>query len=145
MLGCMACGGMMSDILDSLRHHRFWRFYAAHPVQFWLTIPINLVVVYLLARGLRQISQQRRDPAIRQEKAGVGPSPVGVKFYTTPFIRICVYAGFYILGICLVFFSDVSTSAQINTHRHGSEGVAKSSLGEEGVEGKRHLRQGGAS
>jgi hypothetical protein len=104
MLGCMACGGMMSDILDSLRHHRFWRFYAAHPVQFWLTIPINLVVVYLLARGLRQISQQRRDPAIRQEKAGVGPSPVGVKFYTTPFIRICLYAGFYVLGICLVFF-----------------------------------------
>lgn len=89
-LGCMACGAMMSDILDSLRHHKFRRFYADHPAQFWLTIPINLIVVYLLVRRARQISQQRRDPAIPQEKAGVGASLVGVKFHTTLFIRICL-------------------------------------------------------
>jgi hypothetical protein len=102
-LGCMACGAMMSDIVDSLRHHKFQRFYAEHPIQFWCTIPINLMVVYLLVRRARQISQERRDPAMPQEKAGVGASPVSVKFQTTPFIRICLYSAFYIIGICLVF------------------------------------------
>ena len=103
-LGCMACGTMMSDILDSLMHRRFQSFYAAHPVQFWLTIPINAVVIYLLIRRARQVVRDRHDPAIPQQKAGVGPSLVGVKFHTTPFIRVCVYAGFYIIGVCLVFF-----------------------------------------
>ena len=103
-LGSMACGTMVADILDSLLHRRFQSFYAAHPVQFWLTIPINAMVIYLLIRRARQVVRDRRDPAIPQQKAGVGPSLVGVKFHTTPFIRVCVYAGFYLLGVCLFFF-----------------------------------------
>jgi len=102
-IGCMACGAMMSDVLDSLMHDRFLGFYTDHPIQFWLTIGINAVVIYLLIRRARQVVRERRDPAIPQEKAGVGPSLVGVKFRTTPFIRVCLYAGFYIIGICLVF------------------------------------------
>jgi hypothetical protein len=103
-IGCMACGAMMSDVLDSLAHNRFRSFYTDNAVQFWLTVPINLAVIYLLVRRARQVVRERRDPAVPQEKAGVGPSLVGVKFRTTPFIRICLYAGFYIIGICLVFF-----------------------------------------
>src|SRR5690242_8887415 len=106
MIGCMACGGMMSDVLDSLIHHRFRSFYADHPVQLWLNIPINAVVIYVLVRRARQIVRERRDSSIPQEKAGVGPSLLGVKFHTTSFIRLCLYAGFYVLGICLVFFFD---------------------------------------
>ena len=104
MIGCMGCGAMMSDILDSLMHHRFRDFYVDYPIQFWLTILINAAVIYLLLRRARQVLRERRDSSVQREKAGVGPSLVGVKFHTTPFIRICLYAGFYVLGICLVFF-----------------------------------------
>jgi hypothetical protein len=100
---CLACGGMMADIVDSLFHGRFSIFYAEHPVQFWLTAPINATVVFLITRRFAQVARERKDPAIAHEKAGVAPSLVGFKFRTTPFIRICVYAAFYIIGICLVF------------------------------------------
>ena len=87
-IGGIAFGAMMSDVLDSLMHNRFRSFYADHAVLFWLTIPINAAVIYLLVGRARQVVRERRDPAIPQEKAGVGPSLVGVKFHTTPFIRI---------------------------------------------------------
>ena len=103
-LGCMGAGAMMSEVLNSLIHHRFQAFYVNNASEFWFAIPINAVVIYLLIRRARQVARDCHDPAKPQAKAGVGSSLVGVKFHTNPFVRICVYAGFYILGTCLVFF-----------------------------------------
>lgn len=47
-LGCMMCGAMLTDTLDSLRYHRFRGFYADHPTQVWLATLINLIGLCLM-------------------------------------------------------------------------------------------------
>ena len=98
-LACMSCGAMVADILDHLLHGRFSSFYAAHPIQVWITLPINGAVIYLLVRRARQVLRGRHESAEGSERAGIEPSLLGLKFRTTPFIRICVYSGGYLLGV----------------------------------------------
>jgi hypothetical protein len=103
-LGCMGCGAMMSGPLHALIHHRFRAYYATGPGLFWFAIAINAVVIYLLIWRAREVARDSRNAAIPQKKAGIASSLIGIVFNTTPFVRICVYGGAYILGVCLFFF-----------------------------------------
>ncbi len=99
----IACGGMMTDVLDSIVHKRFDAFYSEHTLLFWMTLLVNGVVVFLLLRSLVRVITARINSSGPEVRPTVGHSGLGITFTTTAFIRVTVYIAFYILGVSIAF------------------------------------------
>ena len=102
-LACMAVGAALVDPLESLRKGAFDSYYQQNTGGFWLSIAINMVVIDLLAHRALLVVLNRMNNVDDKEKPGVYASLLGVGFKTNAFIRICLYVGFYLVGVGLFF------------------------------------------
>ena len=93
----------MAEVLESVAHQRLRVFSREHPLQVWLAPLLSVVVVFLLAKHLRHVLRAKRQESDATESVHVKHYIVFTTFSATPLVRLCIYAGMYIIGLCMVF------------------------------------------